>query len=122
MAIDFSQMVYEPNYAVFQREILVTPNQSQPGQPSYLARGIYNTVATDVMALDGSIVSEQRTILDILDADFAVLPVQHDIINIPAYQTLPALNEPMGWEITDAKSNGGGETTLDIRKLTAAKP
>jgi hypothetical protein len=119
MPIDFSANVYTPNYAVFARQITINPLASQPNQQPYLARGIYNTVAIDVMALDGSIVSEQKTILDILDADFSVLPMQHDRITIPADGTIPALGD---FEITDSKSNGGGETTLDIRKIVAIRP
>jgi hypothetical protein len=119
MPIDFSSNVYAPNYAVFSRQITIDPLVSQPGHQAYLARGIYNTVAIDVMALDGSIVSEQRTILDILDADFSVMPVQHDRVIIPADGTIPPLGD---FEITDTKSNGGGETTLDIRKIMQTQP
>ena len=73
----------------------------------------------DVVAIDGSIISEQRTILDVRDVEFAVLPVQGDQVAIPADGTLPDAGT---WEVIDSSRNGGGETTLTLRKLMTAKP
>jgi hypothetical protein len=121
MAVDFSTLVYMPNFDMFARPISVTPLASQPGVPGYTARGIYDTRPIDVQAEDGSIVSEQQTILDVLDAEFGVVPDQLDQIAIPAD---PASNSPdLGtFEVMLTESNGGGETTLVIRKLITARP
>jgi hypothetical protein len=121
MAVDFSTLVYLPNFDMFARPISVTPLASQPGLPGYTARGIYDTRPIDVQAEDGSIVSDQQTILDVLDVEFAVVPNQLDQIAIP-YD--PASNGPdLGtFEVTHTESNGGGETTLVIRKVLAARP
>ena len=119
MAVNFSQMVYLPNYAVFARPVTFTPLVSQPGQAAYGARGIFNTVPIDVMGSDGSIFSDQKTILDILEEEFSVLPVQLDRVFIPAHIGIPELGH---FEIIDADTNGGGETTLTLRKLVTAKP
>ena len=119
MPIDFASVVYAPNYAVFARPIIVAPIKSQPTLPSYEARGIYNTVSIDVVALDGSIISEQKTIIDVLEKDFVVLPVQHDHISIPANSGLPDLGT---WEIIDSNTNGGGETTFELKKVVGMQP
>lgn len=118
MSINFSTLVYLPNYDIWARAITVTPLASQPGQPAYSARGIFDTESTDVLAEDGSIISQQKTILDIREVEFAVLPQQFDRIDIP-----PAEQGPGGsFEVTDASSNGGGETTLELRKVVTAAP
>jgi hypothetical protein len=120
MAVNFSTLVYLPNYDMFARPITVTPLASQPGSPAYAARGIYDTRAVDVAAMDGSIISDQQTILDVRQAEFTKVPEQLDRINIPAdAEGGPALGD---FEVTDTEDNGGGETTLIIRKIVTAKP
>jgi hypothetical protein len=114
-----STLVYLPCQDLFGRPVTITPIASQPGAPAYSARGIYGTRALDVMGLDASIISEQQTILDIRDDEFAVLPAQFDLVNIPATDSVPAEGD---FEIKDASRNGGGETTLVIRKLETAAP
>jgi hypothetical protein len=119
MPVNFSDLVYLPNFDMFARAITITPVASQAGQPSYASRGIFDTVPIDVVALDGSILSEQRTILDVRDVELAVLPIQGDQVAIPADGGLP---DAGNWEVIDSVRNGGGETTLTLRKLMAAKP
>jgi len=120
MAINFSTLVYLPNYDTFARGITVTPLASQPGSPSYSARGIYDTRPIDVAGMDGSFISDQQTILDVRDAEFSVVPAQLDRIHIGADADAgPALGD---FEVVDCESNGGGETTLILRKLMTARP
>jgi len=120
MALNFSTLVYLPNFDMFARPITVTPFASQPGLPAYTARGIYDTRPIDVQAQDGTIVSEQQTILDVRDVEFSVVPDQLDRIHIPAD---PDAGQDLGdYEVTNVESNGGGETTLVIRKIVAARP
>jgi hypothetical protein len=110
MAVDFSAQVYLPGQNTFGRAIIVNGLQN---------RGILDTREIDVVAIDGSIISEQRTILDVRDAEFDTVPVQGDQIVIPADGTLP---DEGAWEVIDTARNGGGETTLTLRKLVTAKP
>jgi hypothetical protein len=120
MAVNFSTLVYLPNYDMFARPVTITPLASQPGAPAYAARGIYDTRPIDVQAEDGSIISDQQTILDVRDAEFSVVPEQLDRIAIPFdINGGPDLGE---FEVTDTEANGGGETTLVIRKIVTAKP
>ena len=120
MAVNFSTLVYLPNYDMFARPINVTPLASQPGAPAYGARGIYDTRPIDVQAEDGSIISDQQTILDVRDAEFSFVPEQLDRIHIPFD---PDGGPDLGtFEVVDTESNGGGETTLVIRKVVTAKP
>jgi hypothetical protein len=121
MPVDFSTDVYLPAQDLFGRTIIVTPLASQPGSAlPYDARGIFDVDAIDVQAMDGSIISETRVILDIREVEFAVLPLQGDIINIPA--------DPIGllaegdFEVIDADPDGGGETTLTLRRIVPSKP
>ncbi len=116
MPINFSETVYLACFDTFARLVNVTP---QTGAP-YDIRGILDTRDIDVVALDGSIISEQRTILDLRDEECPTpLPRQGDQVTIPADDTLPAEGT---FEIIDSARNGGGETTLTLRKVMTAKP
>jgi hypothetical protein len=120
MAVNFAGTLYLTAFDIFARPVTILPLASQPGVPAYAARGIYDTGPADVEAQDDSIFSDQKTILDILEAEFPVLPAQLDRITIPAdVNAGPALGE---FEVTDANSNGGGETTLALRKIVTSKP
>lgn len=120
MAVNFSTLVYLPNYDMFARPVIINPLASQPGVPPYQNRGIVGTRDIDVSAMDGSIYSDQQTILDIREAEYAVLPQQLDRVTIPAdIEGGPAWGE---YEIIDTSTNGGGEMTLGIRKVQTAKP
>ena len=120
MAIDFSTLVYAPNFDMFARAIIVTPLASQPGVPAYTARGIYDTRPLDVQSMDGAVIAEQQTIIDILEVEFPVLPDQLDRINIPAD---PNAGMALGdFEVISTETNGGGETTLVVRKVMASRP
>jgi hypothetical protein len=111
MAVDFSAQVYLPGQNTFGRAIIVNGATQ--------ARGILDTREIDVVAIDGSIISEQRTILDVRDNEFTIVPLQGDQITIPADGTLP---DAGAWEVIDTSRNGGGETTLTLRKLMTARP
>src|SRR5262245_6914524 len=119
MAVNFPSLVYEPCFNVFARAVTFAPFASQPSQPNYVGRGIFNTVDMDVMAEDGSILSDQKTILDILEKEFTVLPEQRDQVIIAADGELPALGT---FEIIDRNTNGGGETTLTLRRVLPKNP
>lgn len=119
MAINFSKQVYNPAQNTFGRPVTFTPLVSLPGQPAYMGRGIYGTEPIDVLAEGGSSFSDTRTILDILEDEFAVLPMQGDTLLIDAYLDLPAVGS---FEIIETKANGGGEMSLDLRRLMVAKP
>jgi hypothetical protein len=117
--IAFSTEVYLRAFDQFAVGCTFTPVKSNPGQPAYSTRGIYDTRPIDVVAMDGSIISEQQSILDIRELEFSVLPVQGDLVNIP----IDCNGVPLGdFEIMDADTNGGGETTLVIRKVVTEKP
>lgn len=119
MPINFSTQVYLACFDTFARVISVAPIASQAGQAAYAARGIFDTRDIDVVALDGSIISEQRTILDVRDVEFGVVPIQGDQVTIPADSGLPDAGT---WEVIDSARNGGGETTLTLRKVMARAP
>ena len=119
MAINFGTQVYNPTFNVFARPVEFTPLVSQPAQPAYTARGVYGTEPIDVLAEGTSVFSDSRTILDIIEQEFAVLPAQKDTVFIGATADLPEVGT---FEIIETKSNGGGEMTLDLRRLMVHKP
>lgn len=119
MGLDMSALVKLPAMDVFARPIDVTPIASQPGAGAYRARGYLGTAPLDVGAEDGSVISDQQTYLDVRDAEFSVVPRQRDVIHIPADGTVP----PAGrYEVVDSSADGGGLTTLIIRKLETRRP
>lgn len=114
--VDFSTLVYGPAFDMFARPVTFYPYASQPGAPGYPARGIFSTRQLDIVGLDGAIFSDQQTILDIREVEFAILPQQQDRCYIGVANAGPAQGE---FEITDANTNGGGETTLVLRKWSS---
>ena len=119
MALDVSNLIYSKTQDIFGRPVVITPLASQPGQPAYSNRGIYTTEPLDVLAEEGAIFSDQRSILDVRDSEYAVIPIQGDQISIPATGTLPAVGV---FYVNDQKNNGGGETTLELRRVVVTKP
>jgi hypothetical protein len=119
MPINWSQQLYGPTQDVFSRVVTVTPLASQPSGAAYTARGILDTDAMNVDAMDGSIISETRVVLDIRNAEFAILPSQGDLIDIPSDGGVPMEGQ---FEVIDSAPNGGGETTLTLRRMVQAKP
>jgi hypothetical protein len=118
MAVDFSTLLYSFCENQFGRAIVITPVVSAPGAPAFTVRGIYDTGPVDIETDMGTVmISDQTTIVDIRDIELFdaghVLPQQGDRLSIPAEGNIPAEGE---FEITDADRNGGGETTLTIRK------
>ncbi|UPK03107.1 hypothetical protein [Bradyrhizobium sp. 170] len=113
MAVNLDVLLQGPIFDFWAVPVTFKPIKSQPGQPDYQGRGILNTYSLDVAGLDGKIYSDQRTILDIRESEFAVLPEQNDRLLIPK----DCNNVPRGeYQIADASSDGGGQTMLTIRK------
>jgi hypothetical protein len=119
MALNYSTLVYEHCHEMFGRPIIVTPLVSQPAVSSYTNAGIFDTDELNVLAMDGSVISEQRTELFILENAFTVLPEQGDLVEIPAVDDIRGEGI---FEIVDASTNGGGETKLTIRKSKPPLP
>jgi hypothetical protein len=116
MGIDYSTEIYLPNYDMFARPVTFYPKVGG----SYDARGIYGTVSVDIISMDASDVSDQRTILDILEREFAAIPEQQDRVYIgPDPSGMPEVGT---FEINDVSTNGGGETTLSLRRIMTSKP
>ena len=120
MPVDFSNEVYLVAFNVFARSITVTPLASQPGVPSFGGYGIFDSKETDVLAEDGSIFSDSKTILDIRSEDFAVEPIQGDRVLV---SDMPGARGGF-FEISDVggKGNAGGELTLTLKRIVPTKP
>jgi hypothetical protein len=111
-----STMVYNPCQSVFGRPVtfVSTLGNSYSGTN----RGIYDSRTLNVMLEDGSIFSDQQTILDIRTSEFSVLPVQGDTIDIPA-EPASGLPAEGGFQITNVFHNGGGEVTLELKAMVS---
>jgi len=121
MGVDFSTLILQPNFDVWSRDIQITPVASQPGAGSYGARGILRSQGTRIIAPEGEWIeelSDQETKLDIRDAEFTVLPQQGDMIYIADEGNMKGGT----FEVTNSENNGGGETTLSVRKWEPAAP
>ena len=113
MAVNLDVLLQSPIFDFWAIDCTFIPYKSQPSAASYPGRGILNTYSIDVAALDGSMYSDQRTIFDIRESEFAVVPQQNDHVIIP----LDCNGAPKGeYQIIDAVSDGGGATMLTIRK------
>jgi hypothetical protein len=119
MGIDFSLMVYAPNFDIHARPITFNPLVSQPSQPAFAARGIWHQDRLEIVLEDGSLFIDQQDSIDILEVEFPVAPQQLDHVVIPADNAIPAEGE---FEIVSVTRNGGGETNLALRKWLPALP
>ena len=119
MGVDFSTLVYAPNFDMWARTVYFTPVASQGrGVVAYKARGIYQSSRTNVPLDDGSFLSDQDTILDIRAAEFPIPPQQGDLVNIPAdVGAMPAEGD---FQVDNVWNNGGGEITLQLRQVMTA--
>jgi hypothetical protein len=123
MGVDYSSSVYLPNFDFWSRPVTFFPIVSGGATISpYVQRGIFRSGDTEYFG-DGSVViSDQKTELDILDADFAVLPRQGDQVSIGPDTFGGMQSAPGTFEIIDRTNNGGGETTLVLRRIETATP
>jgi hypothetical protein len=119
MGVDFANNLYVLCQSEFGRPIEVFPYVSQPGAASYPGRGIWNSDGIEFPADAGALVSDQRTICDILEQEFPIMPKQGDQISFPLDPNGPAMGP---FEITDLWTNAGGETTLALKLIKAAAP
>jgi hypothetical protein len=119
MGLNFSALVYAPNFDMFARPITVYPFASQSGAPSFGARGIFHSDRIETALEDGSIFIDQQTSIDILEVEFPIIPQQGDRVVIPADGAVPAVGE---FEVLAAYSNAGGETNLTLRAWLPAVP
>jgi hypothetical protein len=124
MAVDFSSLLYMQCQDQFARDVTFTPIVSAPAVGAFGARGIFSTRAVEVQTDAGmAVIIDHETILDIRDNEFfdasQAIPKQGDLVNIPQEGNIPAEGD---WEVVDVTHNGGGETTLIIRKYETAVP
>jgi hypothetical protein len=127
MALNFSTLVYLPCQDAFGRDLTIHPCVSLPNTAPYYARGIFNTRDVTVQTEMGlAILSDQETILDIREIEFANIskptPVQGDIIDIPQDSESGVVDGIGTYEVTDVAWNGGGEVTLRLRKWDGPIP
>jgi hypothetical protein len=111
--VNFASIVYSPNFDFWAVPAIFNPLASAPGSGTYTMRGIFDTRTINVLAEDNSIYSDQRTELDILEREFPVIPKQGDHVTIP--QDCNGVDQGE-WVVVDSTTNGGGETTLTLRK------
>jgi hypothetical protein len=116
MAVNFSTMVLSHCFNLYSRPITVVPTASQPGMPAYRARAIYDSRTMNVALDDSTILSDQDTTIDIMEEEFATLPVQGDgvVIDVDPISLLPRLGQ---FVVDNVWNDGGGETTLQMKKV-----
>jgi hypothetical protein len=112
--VNFSTLIYAPVFDQFAISITINPIVSQPAGAAFAARGIFDSRQQIVALDDGSVIETQDTICDILIAEFGVLPVQNDIVTIPTDSSGGVRGD---YQITNTWDNGGGEMTLQLRKM-----
>lgn len=119
MGVNFSTLLYDPVFDMFAVPVTFDPQASQPGQPTYWGRGIFDTDDINVIAEDGSVYSDHHTLLYLREAEFPVIPLQGDHVVIPADCNGVDQGE---WMVSDACTNGGGQHKLTLKKWEAAAP
>lgn len=116
MPVNMSTVVYLPCQELFGR-----PVTFMLASGVFAGRGIYDSRILNVPLEDGSILTDQDTILDIRTFEFPVLPAQGDTLSIP-YEPLSGLPAMGDFEITDVWHNGGGEVTLQLKAIGSKAP
>jgi hypothetical protein len=119
MAINFSDNLIAKVLDAFARPITVTPLVSAPGNAAYAARAYFDSSQLDILTEDGGIHSDSKAFIDIRVAEFAIVPMQGDAIDMAFHEGMRGGS----WEVLDAgESDAAGTITLTLRKLTPAKP
>lgn len=118
MGVDYSTLIYLPNFEIWARTVTFTPVISQPTGAAFVSRGIFHSEELMIQGEDGSVITDQRTTLDILEAEFGAIPQQGDLVTIPA--DVGAMRALGDFEVINVWQNGGGETTLTLRKIMTA--
>lgn len=121
MAIfNFHDQIYSPNWDTWARPITVTPLVSQPGQPAYGGRAYFDTKSTDVLTEDGGMYSDDKPFIDILIAEFPIMPMQGDQVDIPPDQSIAGGS----FFVQDLSGvgNAGGMMNITLKRNVAAKP
>jgi len=116
MGMDFAMYAYLPCFDTFARTVTCYPAASQPGASSFPSRGIFDTNETDVVAMDGSILTDTRTELDIFMPEWPTLPVQGDVFYIPWEDDVDGGNFVVA-DVHGQRGNAGGELTLILTRM-----
>ena len=111
--IDFAALALGPGISVFARPISVRPVQSQPSKPAYSARGVWNSRNVEVATTDNRLLNTRTLTIGIRLSEFPVPPKTRDIVDVPAYLSLPAENTL--W-IDDIDLDGQGGATLFLKR------
>jgi len=117
--VDFDALVLKPCEDTFSRPITVTPLMSQPGQPSYAARGIYTKKPVDVATEGGAVFSDHQPTLGIRYSEFQVKPLARDLVAIPAYLQWPVIGN---FEIITIDDDSEGHGRCWLRRLLPTAP
>jgi hypothetical protein len=117
MGVNYSLMIYAPNFIQFSRPVTFFPVVSQPLASGISMRGIFHSDQIDVVLEDGSVFVDQRTSLDILDTDFSGMPMPAQLDRFYIAQDGAGGMAAVGtFEVVSFTSNAGGETNLILRK------
>ena len=114
MAVNFSSGLYDVCQNTFGRPVTFSGTGYAGAN-----RGIYDSNKLETVMEEGNVIVEQQTILDIRADEYPTLPVQGDTVMIPAD---PASGVPAegSFQVIKVTNNGGGEVTLQLRKLVTA--
>jgi len=119
VGVDFPTWVYSPVFDTFARTLTFYPVMSQPGVGGFAARGIFDTNEIDVEAMDGSILTNARTELDIFMPEWEIYPQQGDVVDIPFEDDI----DGGVFTVADVHGfgNAGGELTLILSRYEPGK-
>lgn len=118
MAVDFTSLLYAVCQDEFGRPVTITPVKSQPGGGAYQNRGIFDTRELNVVLEDGSILADQETILDIRVSEYPIIPVQGDLVDVPADPADGDIPDRGQFVVVKTNENGGGELTLVLKNVS----
>jgi hypothetical protein len=110
LGLDWSLLVKKPVMDMYARPIAVN------GVPN---RGIWHEDDNDFLAEDNSVVTDHRVSIDVLDAEFAVVPRQGDVIDVPADGAVAAEGS---FAVLAAHRDGGGMTNLLLQQEMRVAP
>lgn len=112
--IDFGALVLGPCMNTFARPCIVTPLVSQPGMPAYPARGIWSIAPGDMLQPDGTTLATDICTFGVRAADFVVVPLPGDRVEIPEYMTASRIGL---CRIEDDGDDGQGGFAWILKKI-----
>lgn len=109
MAVDFDKTVLASCMDAFAITVTIDPIASQPGEPAYSARGVFDRPYEQVITAEGHSQTSTQPVLGIRLSEFAVPPAKKDKVTV----------DGVIYQVFDIHPDGQGGADLMLKEWRA---